>query len=170
MGARRGISTRHSSHTPASCDGRKQARAFLESYSERSVKTLTAVCVTDLQTGRRQEGTHESTVFWRKISAEVVDAVMGRGNTMGSVRRRRVFPPPPPPCARKYYLVFINVEFSYRRGKSRHPPSSSRCTLYTSIYLTVKEAWRYIYAPRGKHTPHSLPRVQPHVQLPLGDK
>ncbi|CAM9510624.1 unnamed protein product [Ascophyllum nodosum] len=65
-------------------DSVEQARAFLESYSERSVKTLTAVCVTDLQTGRRQEGTHESTVFWRKISAEVVDAVMGRGNTMGS--------------------------------------------------------------------------------------
>lgn len=51
------------------------------------MKTLSAVCVTNLEAGLRKEGTHESTVVWKDIPAELVDAVISKGITMGSVRR-----------------------------------------------------------------------------------
>ncbi|CAM9694546.1 unnamed protein product [Ectocarpus fasciculatus] len=64
----------------------EEAKAFLRSYSCRSVKTLSALCVTNLDTGRAAEGVHESTVSWREISPAVVDDVIARGNVMGSTR------------------------------------------------------------------------------------
>ncbi|CBN74646.1 conserved unknown protein [Ectocarpus siliculosus] len=62
----------------------EEAKAFLRSYSCRSVKTLSALCVTNLDNGRAAEGVHESTVAWREISPAVVDDVIARGNVMGS--------------------------------------------------------------------------------------
>ena len=62
-----------------------QAKDFLASYSGRSVTTLSALCVTNLETGRVSEGTHEATVFWKDIPTNVVDAVVARGLIMSSV-------------------------------------------------------------------------------------
>lgn len=70
---------------------RKQAREFLQSYSGRSVRTVTALCVTNLDTGADAEGVHESTVHWMEISPTIVDRVMANGTTMGSVRKGPVF-------------------------------------------------------------------------------
>lgn len=68
-----------------------QARAFLRSYSSASVKTLSALCVTNLETGRVSEGVHEATVFWHEIPSDVVDRVVARGLVMSSVRRKSCF-------------------------------------------------------------------------------
>lgn len=65
---------------------RQKAKAFLRSYSGRSVRTLSALCVTNLESGRRVEGVHESRVCWREIPSGIVEAVVRRGTVMGSVR------------------------------------------------------------------------------------
>lgn len=63
----------------------------MQSYSKRSVRTVTALFVTNLDTGADAEGIHESTVHWLEISPTIVDRVIANGTTMGSVRRRAVF-------------------------------------------------------------------------------
>lgn len=70
---------------PFSLSSLLQATEFLQSYSNRSVTTVSALCVVNVETGVRAEGLHESTVFWREIPSDVVDAVVAGGNTMGSV-------------------------------------------------------------------------------------
>lgn len=67
---------------------REQAKAFLRSYSGGSVRTLSALCVTNLEDGRKAEGVHEAEVFWREIQPDVIDAVVERGVVMGSVSER----------------------------------------------------------------------------------
>lgn len=66
-----------------------QAKAFLASYSGQSVKTLSALCVTNLETGRVSEGVHEATVFWKDIPSDVVDDVVARGLVMSSASTSR---------------------------------------------------------------------------------
>lgn len=61
-----------------------QANTFLASYSGQSVKTLSALCVTNLETGRVSEGVHEATVFWKDMPTSVVDGVVARGLVMSS--------------------------------------------------------------------------------------
>lgn len=70
----------------------KKAKAFLRSYSGRSVKTLSALCVTNLENGRRAEGVHESSVCWLEIPPRIIDVVVQRGTVMGSVRYAGVYP------------------------------------------------------------------------------
>eukprot|EP00752_Nemacystus_decipiens_P004725 g4308.t1 len=65
-------------------DNTQEAEAFLASYSGRSVKTLSALCVTNLDTGRVSEGVHEATVFWKEIPTSAIDAVVARGRIMSS--------------------------------------------------------------------------------------
>lgn len=74
--------------TPVRCV--PQAKCFLRSYSGQSVKTLSALCVTNLDTGRMSEGVHVATVFWREIPSDVVDRVVARGLVMSSVSRERL--------------------------------------------------------------------------------
>eukprot|EP00903_Cladosiphon_okamuranus_P016126 g14882.t1 len=62
----------------------QEAMSFLASYSGQSVKTLSALCVTNLETGRVTEGMHEATVFWKHIPTSVVDGVVARGLVMSS--------------------------------------------------------------------------------------
>lgn len=66
-----------------------QAKAFLASYSGQTVKTLSALCVTNLETGRVSEGVHEATVFWKDIPTHVVDGVVARGLIMSSASGSR---------------------------------------------------------------------------------
>ncbi len=66
-----------------------QAKYFLRSYSGQSVKTLSALCVTNLDTGRMSEGVHVATVFWQGIPSDVVDRVVARGLVMSSVSTER---------------------------------------------------------------------------------
>lgn len=61
-----------------------QAKSFLASYSGQSVTTVSALCVTNLDTGRVSEGVHEATVFWKDIPTDVVDSVVARGLVMSS--------------------------------------------------------------------------------------
>jgi len=67
-----------------------QAKCFLRSYSGQSVKTLSALCVTNLDTGRMSEGVHVATVYWRDIPSDVVDRVVARGLVMSSVGNVRL--------------------------------------------------------------------------------
>lgn len=67
-----------------------KAKALLKSYSGRSARTLSALCVTNLETGRKAEGVHEAGVFWRVIAPDIVDAVVARDLVMGSVRRNYI--------------------------------------------------------------------------------
>lgn len=62
----------------------EEAKAFLRSYSGRSVRTLSALCVTNLESGQRAEGVHESRVCWLEIPPGIVDAVVRRGTVMES--------------------------------------------------------------------------------------
>ncbi|CAM9495228.1 unnamed protein product, partial [Hapterophycus canaliculatus] len=62
----------------------QEAKHFLRSYSGRTVKTVNALCVTNLETGQAAEGLHQSTVSWKKIPSDVIDAVVARGLVMSS--------------------------------------------------------------------------------------
>ncbi|CAM9990838.1 unnamed protein product, partial [Scytosiphon promiscuus] len=62
----------------------QEAEQFLRSYSCRTVKTLNALCVTNLETGQVAEGSHQSIVSWKEIPSDVVGAVVARGLVMSS--------------------------------------------------------------------------------------
>lgn len=57
---------------------------ILASYFSQAMKTLSALCVTNLETSRVSEGMQETTVFWKDIPTNVVDGVVARGLVMSS--------------------------------------------------------------------------------------
>eukprot|EP00981_Chlorochromonas_danica_P001586 scaffold342_cov208-Ochromonas_danica.AAC.10 len=60
----------------------EQAKTFLSSYSEKSVSTVSAVVVTHYPSKIQAAGIDIATVFWDKISEEVVSKVVAKGRTM----------------------------------------------------------------------------------------
>lgn len=58
----------------------EEARAFLSSYAEHSVETVTAVVVHNIATGRRTEGLDTAAVRFRRIPADTVDRIIAQGD------------------------------------------------------------------------------------------
>lgn len=53
------------------------------------MKTLSALCVTNLDSGRVAEGVRGATVFWKDVPTSVADGVVTRGIVMSSASRSR---------------------------------------------------------------------------------
>jgi len=56
-----------------------EAKAFLQSYSNSSVSTISAIVVTHFQSGQQKSEVNVSKVYWNTISARVVDKVVSKG-------------------------------------------------------------------------------------------
>lgn len=65
-------------------ESRDEAVEYLSSYSNDAVSTVSAVVVTHIPTGIQQSGVDIATVYWKNISAEVVQRVVDRGEVMNS--------------------------------------------------------------------------------------
>jgi septum formation protein len=66
---------------PESAD---EARAWLMSYRGSSVETVTSVTVTTLPSGPPRIGTDHARVFFRDITDDAIEAIIARGDVMGS--------------------------------------------------------------------------------------
>jgi septum formation protein len=63
---------------------REEAHSFLSSYSDDSVSTISAVVATHFPSGRQAHEVEVATVYWNKISAEVVHRVVDRNEVFTS--------------------------------------------------------------------------------------
>jgi predicted house-cleaning NTP pyrophosphatase (Maf/HAM1 superfamily) len=61
-------------------DSPEQAAAFLRSYSDSTVRTVSAVVVTHLPSGEMRWGVDVAVIEWEEISEEVVQRVVERGH------------------------------------------------------------------------------------------
>jgi septum formation protein len=59
-----------------------EARKFLESYSQSSVRNITGVVVTNLENGAQYEGVESATAWFSHIPAQAVDALLAEGRIM----------------------------------------------------------------------------------------
>ena len=67
-----------------------EAIAFLSSYSDSSVSTVSAVVITELPSGAQTSGVDVATVHWDTLSEEVVRRVVSRGEIFSSAGGFRV--------------------------------------------------------------------------------
>lgn len=65
--------------------GVEELKAFLKSYSNASVMTITAVTVANTETGNSVTGVDLASVAFRNISDEVIESVVAREKAMGCI-------------------------------------------------------------------------------------
>lgn len=65
-------------------ESREEAVEFLSSYSSDAVSTVSAVVVTHIPSMVQMSSIDIATVYWKEISAEVVDRVVNRGEVLNS--------------------------------------------------------------------------------------
>ena len=68
----------------------REAEFFLSSYSGRAVSTISALVATHWPSGRQAHEVDVATVFWKDISPEVIQRVIGRGDIYASAGGFRI--------------------------------------------------------------------------------